>query len=161
VTPVGAPGEPGVNDADGVLAAESPLAPTPWATTVKVYAAPLVRPVTVQVVVVPFGVVHCAPPGLAVTVYRAIPAPALAGAAQDTVTCRLPVTPVTLVGAPGGPGVIDADGRLAAEVPLAPTPFALTVTVYAVPLVRPLIVHVVAVPLGVVQVALPGLAVAV
>ena len=61
VTPVGAPGM-----VDGVAATggdDAGLVPTPLvAVTVNVYAVPLVRPVTVQVVVAPLGVVQVCPP---------------------------------------------------------------------------------------------------
>jgi hypothetical protein len=61
VTPVGVPGVvAGVAAADG---AEEVLVPAELvAVTVKVYGVPLVRPVTVQVVVVPLGVVQIWPP---------------------------------------------------------------------------------------------------
>jgi hypothetical protein len=65
--PVGAPGTvDGVTDADADDADPVPLALV--AATVKVYAVPLVRPVTVvDDVAAPFTV-FVAPPGLAVTV---------------------------------------------------------------------------------------------
>jgi hypothetical protein len=67
VTPVGAPGTvAGVTDAEG---AEAGPVPTAFdAVTVKVYAVPFASPLTVAVVVVPFGVVAAEPPGDAVTV---------------------------------------------------------------------------------------------
>ncbi len=52
--------------ADGTEALPAPTAL--FAATVKVYGVPLVRPVTVQLVVDPFGVVQVCPPGEAVTV---------------------------------------------------------------------------------------------
>ena len=73
VTPVGAPGT--VDGVAGAEAAEGTLVPMALvAVTVKVYAVPLVRPVTVQVVVVPLAVVHVWPP-LEVTVYLVIDEP--------------------------------------------------------------------------------------
>ena len=56
----------GVAGADGTEALPAPT--VLFAATVKVYAVPLVRPVTVQLVVDPFGVVQVCPPGEAVTV---------------------------------------------------------------------------------------------
>ena len=57
VTPVGAPGTvEGVAGADG--ADDGPVPRPLVAVTVNVYAVPLVRPFTVQVVVVPLGVVQ-------------------------------------------------------------------------------------------------------
>jgi hypothetical protein len=131
------------------------------ATTLKVYAVPLARPVTVADNVEPSGVVTVAPPGLAVTVYDVIgEPPLLAGAFQLTVTAPLPAAPTTAVGGPGGPvGVTLADGADAAD---GPTPLlATTVNVYAVPFVRPLTFADNVVPSGVVAVAPPGLAVTV
>jgi hypothetical protein len=67
LTAVGAPGV-----ADGVTLFEAAEgAPVPMklvAATVNVYAVPLVRPVTVAVVVVPLAVVAMSPPGEDVTV---------------------------------------------------------------------------------------------
>ncbi len=56
----------GVTDELAVLAELLPIALV--ATTVKVYAVPFVRPVTVAVVVEPFAVVAVKLPGLLVTV---------------------------------------------------------------------------------------------
>ena len=81
-TEVGAPGtESGVTDPEE---ADDELLPTSLeAFTVKVYAVPLVRPVTAQEVV---AVVHVYPPGDEVTVYPVIAEPPLlAGAVHDTV----------------------------------------------------------------------------
>ena len=86
------------------------------ATTGKVYAVPLVSPVTVQLVVGCVAVQVLAP-GVDVTVYvvSALP-PFELGADQDTVTCVLPATPLTAVGAVGAPmGVtvaLGAEGAL-------------------------------------------------
>ena len=57
--------ERGVTDVEAAEAPEVP--PTLVAVLVKVYACPLVRPVTAQEPLAPVTV-HCAPPGLAVTV---------------------------------------------------------------------------------------------
>ena len=67
VTPVGLPGRPaGTTALDG---SDARPVPTPLvAVTVKVYDWPLVRPLTVQEVVVPSGVVHVLAPGVLVTV---------------------------------------------------------------------------------------------
>ena len=129
------------------------------ARAVKVYAVPLVNPVTVHVVA-PLDQVQVAPPGLAVTVYPVIPpVPPDDGAIHDTTTCVSPATPETLVGAPGeANGVTAADALLALELPYALV--ATTVNVYAVPFVNPVTVHVAALPAAV-HVAPPGLAVAV
>ena len=63
------------------------------------------------------------------------------GAAQETLTCALPETPETPVGAPGtAAGITAAE---ATEATLLPTEFvAMTMKVYEVPLVRPVTVHV-------------------
>jgi hypothetical protein len=74
------------------------------AVTVKVYATPVVNPVTVIGEDEPVAVM---PPGLEVTVYPVITAgtPRLAGAVNVTVADVLEATlAVTLVGAPGGAG---------------------------------------------------------
>jgi hypothetical protein len=65
----------------------------------------------------------------------------LTGAAHVTVACRSPGAAVTLVGAPGGPvGLTVLDGADAEPVPIAFV--AVTVKVYAVPLVSPVTVAV-------------------
>ena len=64
---VGTPGiAVGVTDADGAEAADAPTAFV--ALTENVYAVPLVRPVTVQVVAFAPLTVHVRPPGAAVAV---------------------------------------------------------------------------------------------
>ena len=84
--------------------------------------------------------------------------PILAGAVHDTTTCAFPAVANTPVGAPGTVlGVTDALVNGAREVPAALA--AVTVNVYAVPLVRPVTVTEVA-P-DVVAVAPPGAAVTV
>src|SRR5215831_16053642 len=86
VTAVGAPGTvAGVTALDAAEAGPVPAALV--AVTVNVYAVPLVRPVTVAVVVLPL-VLAVSPPGADVTVYPVIALPPLeAGAVQLTVAC--------------------------------------------------------------------------
>jgi hypothetical protein len=73
------------------------------AVTVKVYAVPLVNPVTVIGLDVPVAVKVVPPPvGVAVTAYEVIALPPLdEGAAKLTVACPLPAVSLTPVGAPG------------------------------------------------------------
>ncbi len=87
------------------------------AITVKVYAVPFVRPVTVQVVAL--DEVHVAPPELAVTVSPVTPpVPPDDGAVHDTTTWVLPATPETPVGAPARTyGVTAEEALLALEFP--------------------------------------------
>jgi anti-sigma factor ChrR (cupin superfamily) len=97
------------------------------------------------------------PPGLVVAVYWVIADPPVeAGAVQDTASWVLPGVRATPVGAPG---IVDGVPVAPAEAGPAPLAFvAVTVTVYAVPLVSPVIVQ------GLdadVQVNPPGLVVAV
>jgi len=96
---------------------------------------PLVRPSTVHDTVV---VVQDLPPGFDVTVYPLIAAPpVVVGAFHDTTdTPSALEVAATLVGAPGAvAGIADAD---AVEAALKPDAFvAVTVNVYANPLVRP------------------------
>ena len=72
--------------------------------------------------------------------------PSEAGAVQETVACALPAVAVTPVGAPGAvagsAGVTLADGADAGLVPIALV--AVTTNVYALPLVSPVTVAVVA-----------------
>ena len=69
------------------------------AMTVKVYAIPFVRPVTVIGELAPVPV---APPGLAVTVYpETLAPPLLAGALKLTLACVSPAVAAPMVGAPG------------------------------------------------------------
>ena len=80
------------------------------------------------------------PPGLAVTRYCVIGAPPLlAGAVNVTLACALPGVAVPIVGAPaattGAVGVTLFDGAEGAPVPALLV--AVTVNVYAVPLVSP------------------------
>jgi hypothetical protein len=83
--------------------------------------------------------------------------PLLLGAVHDTVTCVLPPTPLTAVGAPG---VVRGVTVSAVDVAAGPSPATLVATtekVYAVPLTRPPTVH--DVESVVWQVAPPGSAV--
>jgi hypothetical protein len=117
---VGAPGTvEGVAGADG---AEAGLVPTELvAVTVKVYAVPLVSPVTVQEVVVPLGVVQVWPP-LEVTVYFETGAPLAADAVQVTTDWVLAKEVAdTLVGALGAvlAGVTALEAADNAPVPAA------------------------------------------
>ena len=136
VTPVGGPGTvAGVTEFDG---ADAGPVPTEFAAvTVKVYEVPLVSPVTTCVVEVLPALVSTPPAGFEVTVYPVIAAPPLlAGAVKETVACALPPVAVTPMGAPGTvAGVTEFDGADAGPVPAEL--LAVTVNVYAVPLVRP------------------------
>jgi hypothetical protein len=98
---VGAPGvDAGVTALEGADAGPSPL--TLWATTVKVYSVPLVRPVIVTAAAAGLPLtVPVAPPGDAVAVYEVIVAPLLAGAVQVKLACWLPAAATTAVGCPG------------------------------------------------------------
>jgi hypothetical protein len=65
--------------------------------------------------------------------------PLLAGAVNDTDTCALPAVAVPIIGAPGTvAGVTEFDAAEAAPVPAMFV--AVTVNVYAVPLVNPVTV---------------------
>jgi hypothetical protein len=69
--------------------------------------------------------------------------PLLGGAVHDTTACAFPGAAATAVGAPGTVlGVTAALGKEASELPAALA--AVSVNVYAVPLVRPVTVAVVA-----------------
>jgi hypothetical protein len=98
-------------------------------------------------------------PGFEVAVYPVIAdPPSLDGAVNDTLACASPFVAVPIVGAPGTvDGVTELEAELARPVPLALV--AVTVKVYAVPLVRPVTVIGLAVEL--VPVKLPGFDVAV
>ena len=122
VTLLGADGVPGggaigVTGDDGGLAGPVPTAFT--AATVKVYAVPLVSPVTVAPV--PFTVT-CAggAGGLMATTYpvTGLP-PVLAGAVQDSDADWSPALAATAVGAPGTVGVVTGLLRAGGPVPLA------------------------------------------
>jgi hypothetical protein len=136
------------------------------AVTVNVVAMPAVRPL--EMVHDVLGVVQLAPAGEDETVYDVTVDPPLAGAVQDTVACGLEplamlatLTPDAELGAAGA-----VDGvRLLEDAEAAPLPLPLVATtekVYAVPAVRPdVMVQLVAAAPETVQVAPPGLAVAV
>jgi len=105
------------------------------AVTVKVYAVPLLRPVTVIGDAAPLTLM---PPGEEVTVYEVIAEPPLeAGGVNAIEAWVFPAVAVPIVGGPGtAPGVTLFEGADAGPVPTALV--ALTVNVYAVPLVSPL-----------------------
>ena len=105
------------------------------ARTLQVYAVPLVRPTTVMGDAGPLALT---PPGADVTVYDVIAEPPVdAGGVNVTVACALPAVALPIVGAPGtAAGVTLLEGAEAGPVPTAFV--AVTVNVYAVPLVRPL-----------------------
>jgi hypothetical protein len=88
------------------------------ASTVNVYALPLVRPVTVQLMV---DVVQVNEPGDEVTVYEMIAAPPVVnGADQETVTEESSLVPMSPVGTPGTvAGETAADESDAAPAPTA------------------------------------------
>ena len=91
---VGAPGTvEGVTEFEAELAGLLPLAFV--ANTVKVYAVPLVSPVTVIGLAEPVAVIL---PGVEVTVYPVIPEPV--GAVKVTVACAFPAVATTFVGTP-------------------------------------------------------------
>ena len=142
---VGAPGT--VNGVTELEASDAALLPTTLvATTVKVYAVPLVSPVTVALVA---GAATIAEPpaGDEVTEYEVIGLPpSEAGAVQETVAWALPAVAATAVAAPGtvagATGVTLLEASDAGLLPIALV--ATTVKVYAVPLVRPVTVALVA-----------------
>jgi hypothetical protein len=141
VTAIGDPGTVrGVTATLGDEAGEVPAALV--AVAVNVYAVPLVSPVSVAEVAM--IVVALAPPGDAVTVYPVTgEPPLLAGAVHDTTAWVFPPVAITAIGDPGTvPGVTATLGDEAGEVPAALV--AVTVNVYAVPLVSPVTVAVVA-----------------
>jgi hypothetical protein len=116
-TAVGAPGGPeGVTALDGADGGPVPNAFA--AVTVKEYATPFVRPVTVIGLAAPVAV---SPPGDAVTVYSVIGDPPFdAGAAKLAVACSFPVVAATATGAPGTVnGVTAFEGADAGPVPTA------------------------------------------
>ena len=102
----------------------------------KVYAVPLVKPVTVVETPAGFKPPHPPQAGLGMTVYDVGAVPPT-GAVHDTIAWVLPAVALTPVGAPGGPavGVTELDAPDGLPVPTALVAF--TVKVYAVPLVRP------------------------
>jgi hypothetical protein len=127
-----------VTDADAVLALESPV--LTFAMVVNVYAVPAVSPVMVHDPDAPVTV-HFAPPGVAVTSYDVGVNPPV-GAVTVIVALSSPATTVCT------PGVFGADLAstvVAVEAALVPESnvdlFAIDVNVYAVPAVKPVIVH--------------------
>ena len=128
-------GAVGVTAADAADGGEVPTALV--AVTVNVYAVPLVKPATVELRPVGVIPVHAGHAGDGAIVYRVIgEPPSLTGAVHDTTADALPGTAVTPVGAPGtAAGVTAAEAADGGEVPTALV--AVTVNVYAVPLVRP------------------------
>jgi hypothetical protein len=127
---------------DGTIAADTSEAPSPdtfTAATVNEYEFPLVSLVMMQLVA---EVSQTTPPTEVRTTYFEIDAPPLLdGAVQDTTDWAF-AAPVadTAIGTPGNvDGIAAADATEAAPVPLAFV--AVTVNVYAVPFVRPVIVH--------------------
>ena len=88
------------------------------AFTVKVYAVPLVKPVTTNGLVVPVAVKL---PGLEVTVYPVMAEPPLlAGAVKVMEAWAFPAVAVPMVGAPGTvAGVTEFEAELAVPVPIA------------------------------------------
>jgi hypothetical protein len=145
LTPVGTPGKvAGVIVLDGADTGPVPIALV--ALTVKVYTVPLVKPVTVIGLAAPVAVIA---PGDDVTVYEVIALPFAAGAVKVTVAAALPRTALTAVGAPGtAAGVTATEAADAELVPAALV--AVTVKVYAVPLVKPVTVIGLAVPVPVI-----------
>jgi len=148
----------GVTELEALLAK---LVPTELvAVTVKVYAVPLVSPVTLIGLEAPEAII---PPGLEVIVYEVIVAPPSSPGAEK-VTLAVPLTPETdavpIEGTPGtvGPleGVTAFEALLAELVPAALV--AVTVKVYSVPFDNPLTVTGLAAPDAVI---LPGLEVTV
>ena len=135
LTLVGVPGV--VAGVTELLVGEEELVPFAFvAVTVKVYVTPFVRPVTVIGESVPVAV--C--PRFEVTVYSVmVEPPLLTGGVKVIVAAPLPATADTLVGAFGMLfGVIEL---LVVEAALSPSAFvAMTVKVYAVPFVRPVMV---------------------
>jgi hypothetical protein len=107
------------------------------AVTVNVYAVPFVRPIMIAVVLL---VVVLKFPTFEVTVYDVIGEPPLnAGADHERLAEPFPAAPARFVGASG---IVDGVvALLAVDAVLVPFAFvAVTVNVYAVPFVRPVIV---------------------
>ena len=128
---------------DGTIAAEtSEAAPSPdafTAATVKLYEVPFVRPTTVQG---DTALSHTTSPAALRTTNFEIDAPPLLDGADQETTDWAFAAPVadTAVGTPGTvEGTTEAEASEAEPVPEAFV--AVTVKVYAVPFVRPEIVH--------------------
>jgi hypothetical protein len=109
-------GVEGIIELEAVLARPVPLAFV--AVTVKVYAVPLVSPVTAIGLAEPMAV---KPPGLEVTVYPVIAEPPLLpGDVNVTVALAFPAVAVPIIGGPGTvEGVTEFEAELAGPVPLA------------------------------------------
>ena len=146
VTDVGAPGT--VAGVTALDAADAGLVPRAFvAVTVKVYAVPFVKPVTVTEVVggLPVTVVAvlAVVPTYGVTVYLVMVLPPFEGADQLTTAFALPGVAVTFVGAAGAPFGVTAFE--AAEAGPVQTAFvAVTRNVYVLPFARPVTVVLVA-----------------
>ena len=139
VTPVGAPATvAGVTEPEATEASDEPI--SLLATTVNVYAVPLVRPVIVQE---SSTVSHTTTPSPLVITYPVTGDPPVdAGANQVSVIVESPETPMTLVGANGtvasAPATTGADTVAAEE----PTPLVTTtLNVYVTPETRPVNSH--------------------
>ena len=142
--------EGGPNGVTGGDATEEVLVPAEFvAVTVNVYETPLVRPVTVHEVAGAVAMQDLEPL-LDVTVYELIDKPPVDdGADQETTDMPVVFAVVTEVaetpeGAPGGPLGVTADADEADAGPVPAEFVAVTVNVYATPLVRPVTVHEVA-----------------
>ena len=139
----------------GAELADGRLMPTAFrAMTLITYAVPLVRPVTVHEVAVigEFGLYRVHDPAAPLfleyfTIYSMIfEPPLLAGATHVTPRLALPLVATTDVGLPGTVAAAGEAGAEFADGGLMPTEFrAITLITYAVPLVRPVTVHEVAV----------------
>jgi hypothetical protein len=132
---VGAPGV--VAGTIELLVAEAIPVPCAFvAVTVNVYVTPFVRPVTVIGELPPVPV---NPPGLEVTVYEVIAEPPFDPGAENVIVASpLPRVAVPIDGAPGT--VSGTTELLVAEAMPVPTSFvAVTVNVYVVPFVSPVI----------------------
>jgi hypothetical protein len=124
------------------------------AVTVKAYDVPFVSPVTIIGLAVPEAVIF---PGLDIMVYPVMGLPPFDGAVKLTIAWAVPATAVTPVGAAGAPNgitAVDGDDDWLDPMKL----IAVTVKVYAMPLVSPVTVIGPAVP---VALMLPGLVVTV
>jgi len=129
-------GIPGITLLEGDDAGPVPMAFA--AVTLNVYAVSFVNLVIVIGLDEPVAVT---PPGLEITVYPIIALPpSEAGAVKLTVACAFPIVAVTPVGVPGavGCGVTLLEASDAEPVPMAFA--AVTLNVYAVPFVRPVMV---------------------
>jgi hypothetical protein len=143
ITPVGALGAPtGVTAFEETEAALLPAALV--ATTVKVYATPLVNILSTQLDPVEPVVEHVLPSGLEVTIYPVIAEPFAVPLPKVIVARPLPATAEIVVGGLGVPttGCGVTVGEAAEAGPVPTELVAVTVKLYAVPLVRPVTVQV-------------------